>query len=80
MHQTREHNEIVHSICQNKLQHTFPVDTNFTIFFNLGNLTTFTSGADPGGGPGGPAPPPLTTKNEAPAPKFYKTEAPEWQF
>ena len=24
--------------------------------------------------------PPLTTKNEAPAPKFYKTEAPEWQF
>ena len=31
------------------------------------------SGADPGG-------PPLTTKNEAPAPKFYKTEAPEWQF
>ena len=31
------------------------------------------------GGPGGPAPP-LTTKNEAPAPKFYKTEAPEWQF
>ena len=37
------------------------------------------SGADPGGGPGGPGPP-LTTKNEAPAPKFYKTEAPEWQF
>ena len=31
------------------------------------------AGADPGG-----APP--TTKNEAPAPKFYKTEAPEWQF
>ena len=31
------------------------------------------------GGPGGPGPP-LTTKNEAPAPKFYKTEAPEWQF
>ena len=30
------------------------------------------------GGPG--ARPPLTTKNEAPAPKFYKTEAPEWQF
>ena len=38
-----------------------------------------TPGADPGGGPGGPGPP-LTTKNEAPAPKFYKTEAPEWQF
>ena len=37
------------------------------------------AGADPGGGPGGPGPP-LTTKNEAPAPKFYKTEAPEWQF
>ena len=35
-------------------------------------------GADPGGVPG--ARPPLTTKNEAPAPKFYKTEAPEWQF
>ena len=30
------------------------------------------------GGPGGPGPP--TTKNEAPAPKFYKIEAPEWQF
>ena len=30
-------------------------------------------GADPGGAP-------LTTKNEAPAPKFYKTEGPEWQF
>ena len=36
------------------------------------------SGADPGGAPGARAPP--TTKNEAPAPKFYKTEAPEWQF
>ena len=34
-------------------------------------------GVDPGGGPGGPGPP-LTTKNEAPAPKFYKTEAQEW--
>ena len=32
-----------------------------------------------GGAPGARAPP-LTTKNEAPAPKFYKTEAPEWQF
>ena len=30
------------------------------------------AGADPGG--------PLTTKNEAPAPKFYKIEASEWQF
>ena len=39
-------------------------------------LTIFTAGADPGG----PWGPPLTTKNEAPAPKFYKTEAPEWQF
>ena len=36
------------------------------------------AGADPGVAPG--ARPPLTTKNEAPAPKFYKTEAPEWQF
>ena len=36
------------------------------------------AGVDPGGGPGGRAP--LTTKNEAPAPKFYKTEASEWQF
>ena len=33
-----------------------------------------------GADPGGPGPPPLTTKNEAPAPKFYKIEAPEWQF
>ena len=33
-----------------------------------------------GGAPGARAPPPLTTKIEAPAPKFYKTEAPEWQF
>ena len=31
------------------------------------------------GGPRGPGPP-LITKNEAPAPKFYKIEAPEWQF
>ena len=30
------------------------------------------------GAPGARAP--LTTKNEAPAPKFYKIEAPEWQF
>ena len=29
--------------------------------------------ADPGGAP-------LTTKNEVPAPKFYKIEASEWQF
>ena len=34
------------------------------------------AGVDPGGGPG---PPPIT-KNEAPAPKFYKIEAPERQF
>ena len=32
-----------------------------------------------GGGPRRPGPP-LITKNEAPAPKFYKIEAPEWQF
>ena len=32
-------------------------------------------GADPEGTPGPP-----DTKNEAPAPKFYKIEAPEWQF
>ena len=31
-----------------------------------------------GADPGGPGPP--NHKNEAPAPKFYKTEAPEWQF
>ena len=37
------------------------------------------AGADPGGAPGARLPPP-TTKNEAPAPKFYKIEAPEWQF
>ena len=29
---------------------------------------------------GGARAPSLTTKNEAQAPKFYKTEAPEWQF
>ena len=40
--------------------------------------STLISGVDPGGAPGARAP--LTTKNEAPAPKFYKTEAPEWQF
>ena len=34
----------------------------------------------PGADPGGARAPPPTTKNEAPAPKFYKTEAPEWQF
>ena len=39
----------------------------------------YISGVDPGGALGARAPP-LTTKNEAPAPKFYKTEAPEWQF
>ena len=38
-----------------------------------------TRGGSRGGGPGARGPP-LTTKNEAPAPKFYKTEAPEWQF
>ena len=42
-------------------------------------VRTITSGADPGGAPGARAPP-LTTKNEAPTPKFYKTEAPEWLF
>ena len=36
-------------------------------------------GGSRGGAPGARAPP-LTTKNEAPAPKFYKTEAQEWQF
>ena len=30
------------------------------------------------GGAWGPGP--LTTKIEAPAPEFYKIEAPEWQF
>ena len=47
---------------------------------SLNNEKGYMAGADPGGGPRGPGPPPLTTKNEAPAPKFYKTEAPEWQF
>ena len=32
------------------------------------------------GGSRGAGPPPLTTKNEAPAPKSYKIEASEWQF
>ena len=39
---------------------------------------TIIPGVDPGG-PRGPGPS-LTTKNEAPTPKFYKNEAPEWQF
>ena len=41
-----------------------------------GTFNGLSAGADPGGAwvPG----PPLTTKNEAPAPKFYKIEAPEW--
>ena len=48
-------------------------------FIAKGNLLLgFIVGADPGGAPG-PGPPP-TTKKDAPAPKFYKTEAPEWQF
>ena len=47
---------------------------------NLLNMSIMVTGADPGGGPGGPGPPPLTTKNEAPAPKFYKTEAPDGSF
>ena len=34
----------------------------------------------PGADPGARTPPPPTTKTEAPAPKFYKIEAPEWQF
>ena len=42
------------------------------------DIIFWASGADPGGGPGAWTPP--TTKNEAPAPKFYKTEAPDWQF
>ena len=37
-------------------------------------MRVYITGADPGG-PGGPGP--LTTKNEAPAPKFYKIEDPE---
>ena len=44
--------------------------------FEIKEVFIVFSGADPGG----PGAPPLTTKNEAPAPKFYKTEAPEWQF
>ena len=40
--------------------------------------TYYCAGADPGGLQGPRSP--LTTKNEAPAPKFYKIEAPEWQF
>ena len=44
----------------------------------VGQFDLFRGGSR--GGPWGPGPPPLTTKNEAPAPKFYKTEAPEWQF
>ena len=46
-----------------------------SIFFPFCLIFT---GVDLGGGPGAWAPP--TTKNEATAPKFYKIEAPEWQF
>ena len=43
-----------------------------------GNLRTTNSDRKiPRGGSRGA---PLITKNEAPAPKFYKIEAPEWQF
>ena len=56
-----------------------PVPLVLTFFLCTRDVTRTLTGADPGGGPGGPGPP-LTTKNEAPAPKFYKTEAPEWQF
>ena len=42
-----------------------------------GWLKAAIAGADPGG-PGGLGPP--TIKNEAPAPNFYKIEAPEWQL
>ena len=44
----------------------------------LVNFAVQITGVDPGGGPGGLGPP--TTKNEAPAPKFYKIEASECQL
>ena len=46
-------------------------------FICKAQLPKIPAGADPEG-PAGPGPP--TTKNEAPAPKFYKIEAPEWHF
>ena len=57
--------------------HIFPVylphqgNVKATLLFN------WVSGVDRGGGGARASP---TTKNEAPAPKFYKIEAPEWQF
>ena len=56
------------------------------LFVEVTNLTkgniiwvhNTSTGYYPQGGPGSLDPP--TTKNEAPAPKFYKIEAPEWQF
>ena len=50
--------------------------------FFVGSLVIYKAVGPQGwiqGGPRGPGPP-LTTKNEAPAPKCNKTEAPEWQF
>ena len=54
------------------LRHIYQTSSH-TRYFHLEDIF---QGRIQGGGPG----PPLTTKNEAPAPKFYKTEAPEWQF
>ena len=53
-------------------------DASSMVVFNVQVTRKPKAGADPGGARG--PRPPLTTKNEAPAPKFYKTEAPEWQF
>ena len=57
----------------NKKNHSSPIWICMTHIWS----PTLFPGADPGG-PRGLGP--LTTKNEAPAPKSYKTEAPEWQF
>ena len=60
-------NTIKHEKKAEKISKTFWQKKVFKIL-----IFTSIPGVDPGA--------PLTTKNEAPAPKFYKIEAPEWQF
>ena len=55
-----------------------PIPLPHLIGYRAYSPSSLSPGADPGGAPG--ARTPLTTKNEAPAPKFYKIEAQEWQF
>ena len=65
-------NTVIDEICVEASQITDKLDESSSLFVSY----MFRGGSRGARGPG----PPLTTKNEAPAPKFYKTEAPEWQF